>query len=481
MFRRRAPKYDWEIKKDVEDENFKKSFLKLHSKELNLDNRYISDEEKTDLKDKYNSYSNVLDEIIDTSNKNFIFRNKTKILKEFEKILDLRSNYIKNEEKFKFKLEYTIGAFDFYNELNFDDLINQFNSKIISNEKPLVEHRFKKALRTYDGYIKGIDKLKLRSKFNTDYYDFYDKLDFDKIIDENNDKLSEKQKFEILNDFKEFWDSIKHKTTYAVEFDTDELVSKCIQAMQENLNVKAPKLIYTKSGLTIEASGVNPNDDGTVSTVYSNEDEIALPDIVTYLQNETDLTRRTIVRILIESETIDQFKKNPQEYMQETSKLINKVMPHLIIDGIKYTKIDDYYSQELFKNEELFGYLERNMIESENSVYDHIIYDSEVEKNFALRLDKDPEVKLYTKLPTWFKIKTPLGNYNPDWAVMIDKYGENKLYFVVETKGTTEYLGIKASEQAKIDCGRKHFKALGDNIHFDVADTYKNFKTKIVN
>lgn len=104
MFRRRAPKYDWEIKKDVEDENFKKSFLKLYSKELNLDNRYISDEEKTDLKDKYNSYSNVLDEIIDTSNKNFIFRNKTKILKEFEKILDLRSHYIKDEEKFKFKL-----------------------------------------------------------------------------------------------------------------------------------------------------------------------------------------------------------------------------------------------------------------------------------------------------------------------------------------------------------------------------------------
>ncbi|KZX12117.1 type III restriction enzyme, res subunit [Methanobrevibacter oralis] len=297
----------------------------------------------------------------------------------------------------------------------------------------------------------------------------------------NRRKVKVNKHIYLSEDFKEFWDSIKHKTTYAVEFDTDELVSKCIQAMQENLNVKAPKLIYTKSGLTIEASGVNPNDDGTVSTVYSNEDEIALPDIVTYLQNETDLTRRTIVRILIESETIDQFKKNPQEYMQETSKLINKVMAHLIIDGIKYTKIDDYYSQELFKNEELFGYLERNMVESENSVYDHIIYDSEVEKNFALRLDKDPEVKLYTKLPTWFKIKTPLGNYNPDWAVMIDKDGENKLYFVVETKGTTEYLGIKASEQAKIDCGRKHFKALGDDIHFDVADNYENFKTKIVN
>lgn len=284
----------------------------------------------------------------------------------------------------------------------------------------------------------------------------------------------------LSDDFKEFWDSIKHKTTYAVEFDTEELVTKCIDAMQEHLNVKSPKLIYTKSGLTIEASGVNPDEHGIVSTVYSNEDEIALPDIVTYLQNETDLTRRTIVRILTESDTLNQFKKNPQEYMQETSKLINKVMAHLIIDGIKYTKIDDFYSQELFKNDELFGYLERNMIESEHSVYDHIIYDSEVEKNFALSLDNDPDVKLYTKLPGWFKIKTPLGNYNPDWAVMIDKDGETKMYFVVETKGTTEYLGIKPSEKAKIDCGRKHFKALGDNIHFDVSDSYKNFKEDVV-
>lgn len=282
-------------------------------------------------------------------------------------------------------------------------------------------------------------------------------------------------------EFKEFWDSIKHKTTYSVEFDTDELVEKCINAMQESLNVKSPKLIYTKSGVTIKAAGVIPDENGYITTAYSEEDEIALPDIVTYLQNETDLTRRTIVRILTESDTLNQFKKNPQEYMQQTAKLINKVMSMMIVDGIKYTKIDDSYSQELFKNDELFGYLERNMVEAEHSVYDHIIYDSEVEKDFALRLDKDPEVKLYTKLPGWFKVDTPLGSYNPDWAVMLDKEGETKLYFVVETKGSTEYLALRPSEQAKIDCGRKHFEALGTNVHFDVADTYEKFKTDVVN
>ena len=187
------------------------------------------------------------------------------------------------------------------------------------------------------------------------------------------------------------------------------------------------------------------------------------------------------MRILTESDTLNQFKKNPQEYMQQTAKLINKVMSMLIVDGIKYTKINDTYSQELFKNDELFGYLERNMIEAQHSVYDHIIYDSEVEKEFALRLDKDSEVKLYTKLPGWFKVNTPLGSYNPDWAVMLDKDGETNLYFVVETKGTTEYLALRPTEQAKIKCGRKHFEALGTNVKFDVADTYEKFKTDVVN
>ena len=301
-----------------------------------------------------------------------------------------------------------------------------------------------------------------------------------KIRDANKRRQVKVNKHVYLSpDFKEFWDSIKHKTTYSVEFDTEELVDKCIKVMQERLNVKSPKLIYTKSGLTIEASGVNYQL-GIISTAYSDEDEIALPDIVTYLQNETDLTRKTIVRILIESDTLNQFKKNPQEYMQQTAKLINKVMSMLIVDGIKYTKINDSYSQELFRSDELFGYLERNMIEAQHSVYDHIIYDSDVEKEFALRLDKDPEVKVYTKLPGWFKISTPLGTYNPDWAVMLDKDGETKMYFVVETKGTTEYKGIKDTEQAKIDCGRKHFEALGTDVHFDVADTYEKFKTNVV-
>ena len=282
----------------------------------------------------------------------------------------------------------------------------------------------------------------------------------------------------LSDDFKEFWDKIKHKTTYSVEFDTDELIEKCCNALKDELNIKPPKLIYTKSGLTIDASGVNYKE-GTVKTVYSDEDEIALPNILKFLQNTTSLTRKTIIKILIESETLDQFKKNPTEYMNESSKIIKRVMSSLIVDGVKYSELDDYYSQQLFENEELWGYLNKNIIESHRSVYDHIVYDSEVEKNFAERLENDDEVELYTKLPGWFKIATPIGGYNPDWAILFNKDGERKMYFVVETKGTKDITQLRPSEQAKIKCGKKHFEALGSDVELEVTNSYEDLKSSI--
>ena len=279
----------------------------------------------------------------------------------------------------------------------------------------------------------------------------------------------------LSDDFKEFWNKINHKTIYSLDFDTYILIDKCVKALKENLDVNPPKIVYTKTGLTIDASGVN-YEKGTVSTVDSEEEEIALPDIVTFLQNETYLTRKTIVDILLQSRTINLFKKNPQEYMENVLKILNTELNKMLIDGIKYTEIGDFYSQELFKDDELYGYLEKNMIEAKNSVYDYIVYDSDIEKEFAQRLDNDEEVELYTKLPGWFKISTPIGSYNPDWAVLLNKDDERKMYFVVETKGTRDLNKLRPSERAKINCGIKHFKALGNQIKFEVTDSYENFK-----
>jgi type III restriction enzyme len=190
------------------------------------------------------------------------------------------------------------------------------------------------------------------------------------------------------------------------------------------------------------------------------------------LQNETNLTRASLAKILIESKSLDKFKENPQRYMEEVTKIIRSEMMHRVIDGIKYTKIgdDEFYAQELFETEELTGYLEKNMIESNKSVYQYVVYDSAVEESFASQFESNEIVKLYTKLPSWFKISTPLGSYNPDWAVLIEVRGERKLYFVIESKGSIDHYDLRPTESAKITCGRKHFEALNSGADFKVAD-----------
>lgn len=277
-------------------------------------------------------------------------------------------------------------------------------------------------------------------------------------------------------DFRALWDKIKYKTTYRVDFDSEELIQKCCDNLQMNLNVGAAKLVYSKAKVSVTEGGVNAAETQRLSVLAADVKE-DLPDIVTYLQNRTNLTRRTIVEILTRSKTLSLFKKNPQAYMEDAAKTITSVMRLLIVDGIKYTKLGDseFYAQELFDSEELTGYLNRNMVESHRSVYNYVVYDSEVERSFAERFEGNESVKVYAKLPDWFKIATPLGSYNPDWAVVIEDNGQNKLYFVVETKGNILADALRPTESAKIRCGEKHFAALGQGAKFVKADAYERF------
>ena len=289
-----------------------------------------------------------------------------------------------------------------------------------------------------------------------------------------------KERF-LSEDFKELWDRIKYKTTYKVEFDSEKLVEQCCEKMQLELNVGAAKLMYTKAKVQVSEGGVDTTETQWLSVMTTDGRE-QLPDIITYLQNRTGLTRRTIVKILTESKTLNLFKKNPQAYMDQVAKLIGSTMQLFIVDGIKYTKLGDteFYAQELFDSEELTGYLERNMFESHRSVYDYVVYDSDVERNFAEQLENNESVKVYAKLPDWFKVPTPLGSYNPDWAVVIEDNGLNKLYFVVETKGSIEGKNLRPKEQAKIRCGEKHFAALGNDAEFIKADSYQKFVEYVI-
>ena len=203
--------------------------------------------------------------------------------------------------------------------------------------------------------------------------------------------------------------------------------------------------------------------------------------MVSYLQNETNLTRRTLVEIMKRSDRLEDSKNNPQKYIEQVVAIIKHQMRLFIVDGIKYERIGDqqYYAQELFEENELYGYLSKNMLASEKSVYDHVVYDSDVEEEFARSFELSDDVKVYAKLPGWFRIDTPLGSYNPDWAVLVEMDGQERLYFVVESKGSLFTDALRPAEQAKIDCGREHFKALGTEAKFTVANNHDTFMAQI--
>ena len=186
-----------------------------------------------------------------------------------------------------------------------------------------------------------------------------------------------------------------------------------------------------------------------------------MPDILTDLQDKTQLTRRSIHRILVESVRLDDFKRYPQQFIEFAAEMINRAKRMTLVDGIKYQRIgaEAYYAQQLFETEELSGYL-KSMIDANKSVHEQVIYQSDTERTFADDLEKNEAIKVYAKLPGWFKIPTPLGPYNPDWAVLVEKDGAERLYFVVETKSSLFTGDLRDKESAKIECGKAHFKAL---------------------
>jgi type III restriction enzyme len=202
------------------------------------------------------------------------------------------------------------------------------------------------------------------------------------------------------------------------------------------------------------------------ATVLLDESDIVLPDLLTELQDRTQLTRRTIYRVLASSGRLNDFKRNPQQFIELASEAISRCKRLAIVDGIKYQRLgeNDYYAQEMFEREELTGYL-KNLLAAEKGVYEHVVYDSDTEATFADQLEKNTAIKVYAKLPGWFTVPTPLGNYNPDWALLVSQDGGERLYFVVETKSGLFADDLRDKEAAKIECGRAHFKSLavGEN------------------
>lgn len=286
----------------------------------------------------------------------------------------------------------------------------------------------------------------------------------------------------ISPEFKELWDKIKQKTTYRVNFNVEKLICSCITDLKEMSPIPKARIISQTVDIDIEKKGVKYTERDIRTMDLSNTYD-ALPDILRIVSEEARIKKSDVKRILEESGRAKDFMNNPQAFLEKMIEIVRRKCAKLDIEGIRYVKLDGqyYYAQEIFGQEELAANLDKNAVAVKNSLYDYVVYDSStIEKPFAVSLDNDPDVKFFFKIPSRFKIDTPIGSYNPDWAVYLTKNGEEKLYFVLETKGTTDPWGLRTPEQLKIHCGKEHFKAIGEGLQFDVASEWSDFrKTKV--
>lgn len=258
-------------------------------------------------------------------------------------------------------------------------------------------------------------------------------------------------------EFEALWNRIKYRTTYEVRYSTSDLIAACVRAVKQMDRIEPVQISYREALLGVEQKGV------TAQETRSNYQRIqytgGLPDVLAYLQKETELTRSTLMAILTKSGRLGEFAVNPQKFMDAVAGIVNRELHRMMVDGIKYERIGEQtWSMRLFEEQEVLGYL-NNRLDVKKSVYDAIVYDSEVERKFAEELDRREDIRLFVKLPHWFQIETPIGTYNPDWAVV--KHDDATIYLVRETKGTKDFEQLRSAEADKIRCGRKHFEALG--------------------
>lgn len=299
----------------------------------------------------------------------------------------------------------------------------------------------------------------------------------------NNIELEVDENKLAMPEFKALWSRINSKSVYVVDFDTDELVRKSIDSLNRKLHVS--KLYFeVESGVMEQIKSKDELISGESfakkeSVNYNIERVISSNvkyDLIGKLVEKTGLTRKAIIQILkgIDKDTFDQFKYNPEEFIIKASVLINDQKATSIIEHITYNAIDERYGTEIFTEPTIRGKLDVNAMKANKHLYDHIVYDSTNERDFARELDTNKDVALYVKLPDGFYISTPVGKYNPDWAIAFYEGSVKHIYFVAETKGSMNSMQLRLIEESKIHCAREHFKAIsGENVVYDVVDSYK--------
>jgi len=278
-----------------------------------------------------------------------------------------------------------------------------------------------------------------------------------------------KEGWQFNADFMELWGRIKHKTRYSVEYDSENLIQSASLALRAMPAIEPPKIVRRVDEILIGARGV-------ATQMRSAERDLELPDAVTnvpdilgQLQRETELTRRTLAEILKRSGRLQDLLINPQQFTDMALRAVRRTLDEVMADGIRYETIEGTeYEMTIFETKAINGY-ENRMVEVSKSLYDAIEADSDVEAKFAQGLDGREDIKLFLKLPDWFKIDTPVGTYNPDWAIVKQVHAdETKLYLIKESKSTHDPAKRRPEENVKIHCGHAHFDAL-DGVEYAVA------------
>lgn len=306
----------------------------------------------------------------------------------------------------------------------------------------------------------------------------------------NNVELQVDEDKLAMPEFKALWSKINAKSVYVVDFDTDELIKKSIESLDRKLRVSKIYFrvetgtmddIKSKDALLSGASFVKEESANYGVTVTASSN--VKYDLIGKLVDETGLTRKAIIAILqgIQPHVFNQFKDNPEEFILKAAALINDQKATAIIEHITYDVLDENYGIDIFTDPTIKGKLGVNAMKAKKHLYDHIVYDSSNERDFATDLDTNVDVAVYVKLPDGFYISTPVGHYNPDWAIAFYEGNVKHIYFVAETKGSMNSMQLRLIEESKIHCAREHFKAISNgNVVYDVVDSYKSLLEKVM-
>ena len=316
-----------------------------------------------------------------------------------------------------------------------------------------------------------------------------------KLTPENARRKNVEQKVDMnklaMPEFKSLWEKINSKSVYVVDFDSDELIRKSIAALDRELrvsriyfNVETGEMKEIRSKDALLAGTAFSKSQGDTRKTQLRTNRGVKYDLLDKLVQATGLTRKAVAQILtgIKPETFGMFRENPEEFIQKTAHLINSEKATVIVNHITYHVLDEKYSTDIFTEPGLKGQLDVNARKSSRHLFDHVLYDSEIERKFSEELDRSQEVVVYVKLPGKFYISTPVGKYNPDWAIAFREGHVKHIYFVAETKGSMDSMELRQIEKTKIDCARAHFRAVSrENVTYEVIDSYQELMNLVKN